>query len=73
MGSWKLESTAAPELQEGALEEARQTVKKECLEGETEKTKEFCWYQSPPKKLIGTLWLLDPAGEMGLKKQELLE
>jgi len=32
----------APELQEEALEEARQTVKKECLEGETEKTKEFC-------------------------------
>ena len=42
MGSLKLESTPVPELQEGALEEARQTVKKECLEGETEKTKEFC-------------------------------
>ena len=29
MGSWKLESTPVPELQEGAVEEARQTVKKE--------------------------------------------
>ena len=37
-----LENTPVPELREGAVEEARQTVKKESLEGETEKTKEFC-------------------------------